>query len=202
MSETLGAIHHLLYNKVLSFDKLNESILNISNKNNWCKELEKDLNSKYNKLPEGKLEDILDLDNIHVWLEDKVDIVETRFAYIVTTLIKSNPKLLNEIKDIAYRFGELNFNINGINAIRNYEQIKSIMLDGMPCDKSMKVLVSNFKVVEITEVVPIHDKYWELVDGDIDNYHEIIVSIINGGLSKSNFNFLRVDKNTYSLKRD
>lgn len=201
MSQTLGAIHHLLYNKVLSFDKLNESILNINNKNNWCIDLEKDLNYKFKKLPAGKLEDILDIDNIHNWLEDKVDLVEYRFAYIVTTLVKLNPELLSEIKDIAYRFGELNFNINGINAIRNYEQIKSIMLDGMPCDKSMEVKTSNFNLIEISEVVPIHDKYWEQVDGDVDNYHEIIVSLINGGLAKSNFKFLRLDKNTYSLKR-
>jgi len=201
MSETLGAIHHLLYNKVLTFDKLNESIINLSNKNNWYDDLENKVNNAYDKLPEGKLEDILDLDNIHSWLESKVDLVETRLAFTITTLLNKNPKLIDDIKDIAYRFGELNFNINGVNAIRNYEIVQSIMLDGMPCDKAMKIVKSDFNNVEIREVSPIHDKYWSLVNGDINNYHEIIVQLINGALSKSNFKFSRVDKNTYTLKR-
>ncbi len=108
MSLFLGPIHYWLYNKIDLQNKIVDNIiekLNIKDINNY-------LDNNFGYLENKPLEDMINTENIHGWLQEKVNVVENRLAYVVKYALQQNNDNLQIIKGIFYNFGK-NINVNG-----------------------------------------------------------------------------------------
>lgn len=182
MSAFLAPIHFWLFNKVkihqgLEVDIENglkaeygDAITDIVNKN---------IALYGDRLDKRRLDEIIDEDNIHGWLQEKISIAETRQAGI--------------LKDIFDKFGQESIdiarNIFKQNAIKNaevaktemsirspedvYKAINNYILDGMPCDNSGRVTNSNDQVLESVQNNCLHIDYWNTVGLDADLMYEL-----------------------------
>ena len=86
MSLFLGKIHYWLFNKILWFENLEDEIIDFFNKENIKIDYNK-IVSKYGKKLENKnLEEIIDTENIHGWLQDRINSSEGRMASLTSEI--------------------------------------------------------------------------------------------------------------------
>ena len=106
MSENLGPIHYMMYEKI----KFQDDITNYLLENDTSK-VDK-LNEPVSREP---LESLIDQDNIHGWLDSKIDVVENRLNYAL-----NNSK---NTKEKMYEFGKEN--AKG----KNFDDFNSVFSD-------------------------------------------------------------------------
>ncbi|MBU3101416.1 MULTISPECIES: hypothetical protein [Clostridium] len=147
------------------------------------------------------IEDIIDVSNIHGWLSDKIEKVETRIAFIVTEMIKGNEK---EAEVIAHEcfikqgktVGEMSRakEMPGspeevFNALNNY------LLEGMPCDRVTRPIKSEENIFEWETTSCIHKIYWETVNGDVNIFynlrHEWTKAFVENSNDEYTYNFIK-----------
>lgn len=192
MSRFLAPIHFLMYDKVLFLEAFVENYIDIAKDNNV--EL-KELNS-LGEIEKSPLDRIIDEDNIHLWIQKKVEIVENRFAYVVSEILKSDKELIIELLKYSYRKGRNeNFNSNVDDA---FKFIISRFLDGMPCDNSISIIESNEDFVKFIIEIDNHEKFWEYGISS-ETYWEIRNKYIKGLLSSSRYD-LFVENNIYEIR--
>ena len=88
MSAFLAPIHTWLFNKIKLAQDLEKDIVNlhIDKFKESAIKIQKEANDIYGQYIEEKpLEDLIDVKNIHGWLQDRIKEVESRSAYIITT---------------------------------------------------------------------------------------------------------------------
>ena len=102
------------------------------------------------------LEEILDQENIHGYLQEKIDIVETRLA-----------KALNLAKDPDEKLYKLGQECGKDKDFSSFEQVfrdlNTYLLDGMPCDQGLSAMVDGESLYLITNN-NLHSKYDEEID--------------------------------------
>jgi len=203
MKEALAPVHFWMYYKIQVMQKLVELVTSLNATNNWyAGDLKQEVTLEYGEVPIGDLKELIDLDNIHQWIENYVDVVEGSLAFAITKILNEDSDYLNEIKHEFFDYGAKNFNIRGINVANNYEKLNSIILNGMPCDKAIEVTSSSFSRVEFKEVVNVHDKYWQAVSGDVKNYYELIIAFINGIFSQGSSVIKKIDERTFEIVKE
>ena len=182
MSKFLAPIHFWLFNKVKLHqeleldieqgfkDKYGDSVLDIVAKN---------IKQYGDRLDNMQLDEIIDEDNIHGWLQKNIAIVETRQAAI--------------LKDLFFDLGEEAVALAGeifkANALKNaekaktemdiespedvYKSIHNYILDGMPCDNTGRVTRSDDNVLESLQNTCVHIVYWKTVGLDVDIMYDL-----------------------------
>ncbi|WP_291632723.1 hypothetical protein, partial [Clostridium sp.] len=147
------------------------------------------------------IEDIIDVSNIHGWLQEEISFVETRTAFIITEMIKEygeeaqviagecfmqQGKILGETyipKENPEKPEEI------FNALNNY------LLEGMPCDRVTRIIKSENNILEWETTSCIHKKYWEMVNGDINIFYNFRHAWIKAFIKNSNeeytYNFIK-----------
>ena len=82
MSLFLGKIHYWLFNKILWFENLEEEIIKTAKSEGLDIEgVKSEIEAKYGaKLENKNLEEIIDTNNIHGWLQDRIHRAEGRMA--------------------------------------------------------------------------------------------------------------------------
>jgi len=98
MSAFLGPIHFWLYDKIKIQNEIVEEILDYAEKNN--ENIRSELYAKFGDGDLKPLSEVIDVTNIHGWLQERVARVERKLAYLVPKLIDNNPDDFNVIKDI------------------------------------------------------------------------------------------------------
>lgn len=199
MSAFLGPIHHWLYGKVLFQNEMIEKIASLAIEEGWITE-SLDLD-RYGVLESGALEDIVDPDNIHGWLQERVSLVENKLAYLVTVLVKEAPERIIKISNAVYQLGVENKLQNVSDAKSAFTHLENLLLNGMPCDRINKIIEENEEHVIWEQTQDIHAKYWEAMQGDLDNFYIIRKSLITGILEDSGFQFIVHNNFTYEIKR-
>ena len=147
------------------------------------------------------IEDIIDVSNIHGWLQDKISKVETRIAFIITEMIKKNGEeaeviALECFMDQGKIVGETSRQKEMpqspeevFNALNNY------LLEGMPCDRVTRPIKSQDDKFEWETTSCIHKSYWEIVQGDVNIFyklrHEWIKSFIENSNEEYTYNFTK-----------
>lgn len=130
MSRFLGKIHYIMFDKINYVDEIARKMSELLDDNVDLKNIER-----------GALEDLIDTDNIHGWLQVRVGIVEDNLARVLSEL-KKEEKLEGALK-IAYDFGaKEDFSGDASDA---FQFMSDKFLDGMPCD------MANLPVESITE---------------------------------------------------
>ena len=86
MSEFLGPIHYMMYEKIKFQDKITNFLLDGNTK---------EIDEKVAPVSTDNLENLIDQENIHGWLDSKIDVVENRLAFAIKNSENTKEKLFN-----------------------------------------------------------------------------------------------------------
>ncbi|MFV0502843.1 MAG: hypothetical protein ACK5LT_02585 [Lachnospirales bacterium] len=180
MSATLGPIHIWLYKKIKFQDNINDFLAEKYNLN-------------YNSLGNSNLEDVIDEMNIHGYLQGKINEVESGYNKLITEILKKTD--IEEIYKVIFQYGEEHeLKLNSPQDI--YKELTDLMLDGMPCDRSIEVVDSFDDYIKWELVIDVHSPFWE----NIEIYHNLRTYLINGMVKNAGF-ILKNQNNTFTLER-
>lgn len=187
MSKFLAPIHGLLFNKIKVSENLEKALIN-SYREAYGEEvniLVNDINEKFGEpLEDGLIEDLVDADNIHGWLQNKIAMAETRQAKLIGDVIK---KFGEEAEKIAFNVfnnqaRELAKQAEAIyesdTAPKIYEALNAYILEGMPCDNANKVTIKEIDIFEWKNVKCLHRGYWEVVGAKVETLYTLRFSWI------------------------
>lgn len=203
MSAFLGPIHHWLYNKIQIQQELIEGIIEISNKNNdRGMDLLKELNNRYGESEKRPLEEVIDVSNIHGWLQTLVSQVEYKLAYGASIMLERNPEQKEEIESFFYKKGQEKSLLEAsANPSEIYKAISDSLLDGMPCDHAYSVVEESEDHITWKRNACVHKQYYDAVGGDAKNYYDFREAFIKGFLSNMSVTYEQIDDVTSIIKR-
>jgi hypothetical protein len=198
MSKFLGPIHYWLFNKIFLYENLESDIIeSIEQKLNislW--DITKELHEKIGLPLENKpLEELIDTNNIHGWLQNKITIAETRQAALITFIVnKYGEKGMNIIKNCykeqAVKSGkDAKSNYDVISASAIYKTLNNYILDGMPCDNVNNITVNEDTKLEWRVLNCLHKNYWINVSGNLDILYELRNTWISNFIQSVNSNY-------------
>lgn len=201
MSAFLGPIHFWLYNKIKIQNEIVEETLDYAT-NSLNNNMRDDL---YNKFGDGDLkplDQVIDVTNIHGWLQERVNQVEKKLAYTVTELTKNNPENFQIIKDIFKSKGaEVSTFDKDSSLDEIYKAINDTLLDGMPCDRANSVVAQEDNEIIWKRNVCVHQQYWDDVQGDINDFYTLRDEFIEGLLSITDVKYEKLDETTSRISR-
>lgn len=201
MSAFLGPIHFWLYNKIKIQNEIVEEILDYS-ENNLSNNMRENFYTKFSDGELKPLDQVIDVTNIHGWLQERVNQVESKLAYAVTELTKNNPNNLDIIKDIFKSKGaEVSTFDNDSSLDEVYKAINDTLLDGMPCDHANSVILHADNEIVWKRNVCVHQKYWDEVEGDIKDFYRLRDEFIEGLLSETDVKFEKLDETTSKISK-
>ncbi len=143
MSENLGPIHYMMYDKIKFQDEITNYLLEGD-----TSKVDK-INKPVSKEP---LENLIDQDNIHGWLDSKIDVVENRLNYALNHS--------NNTKEKMYEFGKINAkgkDFSNFNTL--FTDLNMLLLDGMPCDRGLSAQVDEKGDLYLITNTNLHSKY-------------------------------------------
>ncbi|WFD11165.1 hypothetical protein [Tepidibacter hydrothermalis] len=182
MSRFLGPIHHWLFNKIRSNEELELNIIdNVQTRLNVnIDDIVSASRTQIGDIMEDKnLEEIIDTDNIHGWLQEKITLVETRQAYIIKNIVdKFEDKGLDIIKETykdqaikCANDAKLNSDVSSPEDI--YKALNNYILDGMPCDNVNNMTANEEDRLEWKVARCLHKGYWEKVGASTEVLYEL-----------------------------
>lgn len=192
MSAVLGPIHELMYNKVIFQEKIIGEIVKLADE----KSLAHTIKSK-NGMP--ALEEVIDLSNIHGSLSGMIDETERRYAKLVSELLKADYNNISLIKKAVAAFGEKNAIEPQSSAETAYQRVGNLLLDGMPCDHSMRICENSGERVEVMRTLDTHSKYWEEAGLDGRIYYILRKALVKGLLSNSGFTCNEIEAGVFEI---
>lgn len=201
MSAFLGPIHSWLFGKIKLQDDLTKAIMKAVIAHGTSEELLARIDQRYGTLEEGELEDIIDVSNIHGWLQQRIALVEYRLAYVVTLVTEEDANNITVIKQAAYEFGKKHAAKSGIGPKEAYELLEDVLVNGMPCDRVNNVMEETDHSLTWVQTTDIHQQYWDMMHGNMEYYYAIRASMITGILENSGVTFTQVGDATYELRK-
>lgn len=193
MSRFLAPIHTWLFNKIKLYEGLEKDI--ISNFTDIHDILEDIQNNFISPLDDSPIEDVIDVTNIHGWLQNRISVAETRQAYLIT-------KLVEKFGDEGFRIIEKAYLAQGTDCGRDaaekydvatpndlFKAIYNYILEGMPCDNANNVTRNEADIIEWITVVDLHGDYWERVGGNAANFYELRKAWISSFVEAANPEF-------------
>ena len=178
MSLFLGKIHYWLFNKILWFENLEEEIISVAKSEGLDIEgVKAEIEAKYGaKLENKNLEEIIDTDNIHGWLQDRIHRAEGRMAAWTRFMIQ-NDKMSTLEKVYIDQAKEAAEEVKSERAIENavdiYNSMNDYILDGMPCDNVNQVLESDVDAVKWVRRICVHRELWEEEGVNVDVFYNL-----------------------------
>ena len=202
MSSFLGPIHYWLYNKIQVQQGFVQELVNLA-KDKWNLEIESILNEKYGKTESSELEEVIDVSNIHGWLQNQISITEYKLAFCVTNILSQNEGAIQVIEALFYEKGKEKRNSidKEENLMGLYKIINDTLIDGMPCDHVNDVIENNENEVVWRRNSCVHAPYWREVGGDVAYYYKLREAWLKGFIENGNETFEKVDEVTYSIKK-
>lgn len=198
MSRFLAPIHFWLFNKIRLYEELEFQIIENVEKqlNTNISDLISELRDKIgNPIEDKPLQELIDTNNIHGWLQNKINIAETRQAALITKIINKFGQKGLEIIEKTY---EAQGAICGKNAADKfdvstapslYKALNNYILDGMPCDNVNNITIEENNWVQWKVVNCLHKGYWENVKGDIKILYKLRQIWISNFVKNANNNF-------------
>ena len=180
MSAFLAPIHTWLFNKIKLAQDLEESVVKLhvekfGEEANKIKIEAEDLYGVY--LPNESLENLIDVGNIHGWLQGRIKEVESRSAYIITKYYEMHKEESKEITKKVYRDQAIKcaaYENNKINSPENvYISLNNYILSGMPCDRANSVVEKSEDHIVYEQHGCIHKTNYEFGKGNLDYLYEL-----------------------------
>ncbi|WP_432666158.1 hypothetical protein R9X47_07540 [Wukongibacter baidiensis] len=198
MSRFLGPIHHWLFNKIKLYEGLESDIIEKAegklsvNLSQITEELKNKVGAPIEDKP---LEELIDTNNIHGWLQNKITIAETRQAALITFIVDKHGKegidIVKECyKSQAIESGEdakSKYDLDSAPLL--YKALNNYILDGMPCDNVNNITINEDNKLEWKVTNCLHKNYWLDVNGDLDTLYELRKVWISNFVSSANPSF-------------
>ena len=202
MSAFLAPIHTWLFSKILLAENLEVNLkkVYIEKYGDNAKDIARKSENYGDPIDTTKnIEDIIDVSNIHGWLQDKIEKVETRTAFMITEMIEKCGEEAEVIakacfakqgKTVGETLKEKQVKPEEVfNALNNY------LLEGMPCDRVTRITKSENDIFEWETTSCIHKNYWEMVNGDVNIFYMLRHTWIKAFIENSNeeytYNFIK-----------
>lgn len=201
MGKSLGPIHYWMYNKIQLQEELNRDIATTAKRLGWKELSEENLEDRCTRNETRPLEEIIDPDNIHGWLQGHIDDAEGRYAVLVTELLKADPARIEELKATAFEFGKRHASDAEATAFDLYHDLDGVLINGMPCDHINEVTLQEDDHFVWTEHADMHSKYWKDADGDPANFLALRAEVIRGIISGADFSLKIPEKGTYEIMK-
>ena len=201
MSAFLGPIHNWLYGKIQWQEKLNQEILKAAEQNKWAQNLAQKTDDECGKTETDPLELVIDDGNNHGWLQNQIRIAESRYAYLVVTLMNQNGIDFSDIEAIAYQFGQAHAIEKNLEPSEVFERIDNCFLNGMPCDGVNRVVSEDEKRIVWAQTQCVHHAYWEQFQANVSIYYALREKIIEGMLADSELVFTATENQTYQIAK-
>lgn len=180
MSAFLGPIHHWLYNKIQLQEEMTQTILG-SLSAETLEPLLVALQERFNELPEGALEDHIDVTQIHGWLQDKVTLVEKRYAFVVSYVLDHELKTMEELTNLIHQLGKQKGKQTKIATVKQaYQLLNDMLLDGMPCDHINRVVEESDREIRFFRTQCIHAQHWDEYNQEVSVYYTLREAFIKG----------------------
>lgn len=200
MSKFLGPIHYWLYNKIQVQQEFVGDIVDLG-KEKWQLELEPILDEKYGITQKSPLDEVIDVSNIHGWLQEQVSITEYKLAYSVTQILAHDEMAIEVLEALFYEKGKEKRNsIDEDLSIRElYKVINDTLIDGMPCDHVNDLVEDNEDKVVWRRNKCVHAPYWNEVGTDVGYYYKLREAWLKGFVEEGNETFEKIDEVTYAI---
>lgn len=213
MSKFLAPIHTWLFNKIKLSEGLEVNLVK-TYKEKYGEEVEtiyKNIQEKQGyPIEDRPIEELIDVSNIHGWLQNKISIAEARQAELLTELLN---KYGEETKSIAINLyseqgsecgkdANEKYEVNGASEI--YLALNNYILEGMPCDRANVITINTEYKLEWENEICLHRGYWDTVNGDVSLFYELRDSWIKSFVENTNENFTyNPNRNsaTFEIKR-
>lgn len=199
MSENLGPIHYWMYNKIQMQEELTRDIAATAKKLGWKELSENDLEKQYTRDDSRPLDEVIDENNIHGWLQGHIHDAEGRYAALVTALLKADPTRIEQMKAAAFAFGQRHASDPEATAFDLYHDLDGILINGMPCDHINVVTVQEDDHFVWNELEDLHSGYWKDAGGDPENYRILRAEVIRGIISGADFELRLPEEGTYEI---
>lgn len=180
MSAFLAPIHTWLFNKIKLAQELEENIVNLhvekfGQEANTIKIEAQNMYGKY--LPEESLEKLIDVSNIHGWLQERIKEVESRSAFIISRyydIYKDESKELTKKSYIKQAKLCASNESNKVNSPENvYISLNNYILSGMPCDRANSVIEKSEEYIVYEQNGCIYKVNYELGKGNLPYLYEL-----------------------------
>lgn len=210
MSLFLGKIHYWLFNKVLWFEGLEGKIIELAkNEGLNVDKLEVEINLKYGeKLPDKKLEDMIDTSNIHGWLQGEIHSAEGRMAAWTNIILSNNKDAILDMKKIYAEQGinaanEAKVKLNNITAENIFNSMNDYILDGMPCDRVNEIISSNEEIIQWKRRICVHKEIWENEGISVDVFYNLRNEWINAFVVEINniYEYVQLDESMQVIRK-
>ncbi|MFV0379816.1 MAG: hypothetical protein ACK5KQ_03190 [Anaerorhabdus sp.] len=186
MSKNLGPIHHWLYRKISIQNMLgNEIIKNSGN----ALILGKKTDHACGKISDKPLEEIIDTDNIHGFLQELVNVVEKRLAFVAGKLLSNKIMSIEAMSKIAYNVGLQN-PIEAVGTTHEvFNALNDMLLDGMPCDRVNQIIDESDSKILWQQTTDLHLPFWQDNNIDVSNYYILRENLVLGALNGTDFTY-------------
>jgi len=200
MSAFLGPIHNWLYGKIKIQKEMTDNIEVILE--DKIQGAIASLDAKYGKNSSGSLEEIIDLQNIHGWLQNEIIKSEYRLASAVTELLNKEKECMEVLRGIFYHTGVKTGEEISIITIQDaYKALNDTLLDGMPCDHVNAIKEQDEEAIIWERTSDIHKQYWDEVGGDITIYYKLREVFIKGLLKNTDLGYFAIDEHTFEIRK-
>ena len=202
MSQFLGFIHHMMYGKIKRQEALTKELCIKAKELGWADSLEEELERTYGVLPEGELEEIIDLGNIHGWLNERVELVETRFAKAVDVLIKEQGERFETIKALCHTNGtHTACEVPRDCSLKElFDSLRQFLLDGMPCDGGVEVNGEEDDEILWTVNSFVHAPYWEKAGATVELFFDLRDAWLQGFFEDRDVEYERIGENIFRIR--
>ncbi|MGL4910805.1 MAG: hypothetical protein ACRC3Y_00100 [Romboutsia sp.] len=201
MSLFLGKIHYWLFDKILWFEGLEDEIIKLAQIEGLnIDEIASEINLKYGEKTENKnLEEIIDTNNIHGWLQSKIHSSEGRMASWTKVILETDKNNLVKLENVYIHQGikagkDVKINKSLLNAKDIYNSLNDYILDGMPCDRVNEVIISQEDMVEWKRRICVHKEIWEKEGIDVKVFYDLRNLWIKAFVNEVNGNFEYIQK--------
>lgn len=180
MSRFLAPIHSWLFKKINLLQELEKDIL----KSHIDKYEDKVINIKNESIklygeyiPNQPLEELIDTDNIHGWLQEKIKEVESRNSYIITRFYEIFGNDSKDLTKKAYIKQAKQCAENENNKTENpedvYMSLNNYVLSGMPCDRANSIVEKDANYIVYNQNERIHTPNYELGKANLNYMSEL-----------------------------
>lgn len=196
MSAFLGPIHYWLYRKIEIQNNLANELANRLGKDTVVPVLQSD----FETLPEGDLENFIQTDNIHGWLQEKVHLVERRLAFAVERLVESNITM-EEIEEVAYEVGKKITDLTmETTAKEAFAFLNNTLLDGMPCDHVNMIQQEEDNQVVWIRTANLHEEFWS-EESRLENRYDLVRdSFVKGCMAMTSLDYDNKENCEFTIK--